>query len=363
MTKTILPVAFFFGANNKAGYCSLYSDIYNPFEKGKHIILKGGPGTGKSTLMKKIANKLEKEGYFVERGYCSADPNSLDVVVAPEINFSILDGTAPHTIDPTVPGVSEFIVDLSTAWDKSYLNTHADEIFDLLKSNGVSHKKAASFLSVAGQIETDIVLLCNNLIDKAKAERFAKRLCSRNIPKKSSKKQGVARKRFLSAITPDGVITQHDSVVALSEKIITFNDEFSLVTPAIMDYIADYAVNAGYDIYKCYCPLFPRFKIEHIIIPELKLTFFTENSYHHSIDGVTTRINASRFYDKEAFKLNKEKLNFQKKAKKELIDEAVRNLNIALKIHDRLEEYYIKATDFSVVEEMAERVLTKQVDR
>ena len=42
MTKTILPVSFFFGANNKIKYSSLYDELYNPFEKGNHIILKGG---------------------------------------------------------------------------------------------------------------------------------------------------------------------------------------------------------------------------------------------------------------------------------------------------------------------------------
>ena len=34
--------------------------------------------------------------------------------------------------------------------------------------------------------------------------------------------------------------------------------------------MADYALKNGYDIYACYCPIFPTVKIEHIIIPELK---------------------------------------------------------------------------------------------
>ncbi len=356
MTKHILPVSFFFGANNKIEYCSLYENIYNPYENGNHFILKGGPGTGKSTLMKNIANSLEKQGYYVERGYCSADPDSLDVVIAPEINFSILDGTSPHIMEPTLPGVSEHIIDLSTAWNKEYLKKHGKEISELVKSNKELHGKVASFLRVAAQFETQGVLLCNSIIDKEKVDRYKKRLCTRYIPKKKSDKKGMEHKRFLSAITPDGVVTQHETIVALSEKIITINDEFSLVSPAITEYIGNYAVDMGYDVYKCYCPLFPRFKVEHIIIPELKLTFFTQNSYHYSIDGETTKINASRFYDKEAFKQNREKLAFQKKAKKELIDEAVRKLSLALDIHDRLEEYYIKATDFDVINKIGEEI-------
>ncbi len=357
MTKTVLPVSFFFGANNKIEYCSLYKNTYDPFEKGNHIILKGGPGTGKSTLMKRVAEKLEKDGYYIERGYCSADPSSLDIVIAPEINFSILDGTAPHTFDPIVPGVNEHIVDLSVAWDREYLKSHSNEIYEHLKSNSALHSNVASFLRVASQIETQSVLLCSNFIDKEKLLRYKKRLCSRYIPKKKGDKKGREHKRFLSAVTPEGIIVEHDSIVALSEKIITIKDEFSLVSPGIMEYVGNFALDAGYDVYKCYCPLFPSFKVEHIIIPELKLSFFTENSYHYSVDTESTRVNASRFYDKEAFKNSKEKLDFQKKAKKELIDEAVRKLSLALDIHDRLEEYYIKSTDFDIINDISEKIL------
>lgn len=61
MKKTVLPVSFFFGANNKAGYCSLFDTLYDPCSEGKHLILKGGPGTGKSTLMKELPKKPRKK--------------------------------------------------------------------------------------------------------------------------------------------------------------------------------------------------------------------------------------------------------------------------------------------------------------
>ncbi len=357
MTKTVLPISFFFGVNNKTKYCSLFDDLYNPYEKGNHIILKGGPGTGKSTLMKKVAEKLENKGYYVERGYCSADPNSLDLVLAPELNFSILDGTSPHTFEPTLPGVSEHIVDLGVAWDRKYLNGHLNEIAELTKSNKSQHKKTADFLKVASQIETQSVLMCANFTDAEKAERYAKRLANRLIPNKKNVEKGKLHKRFLSAVSPDGIVVQYDSVVALAENIITIEDEYSAVAPFVAEYLCKQATDNGYDVYACYCPLFPRFKIEHIIIPELKVAFFTENSYHYSIDETSKRIHASRFYDKEAFSKSKEKLTFFKKAKKELIDEAVRKLSLAKDIHDRLEDYYIKATDFNVINDIGEKIL------
>lgn len=359
MTKTVLPVSFYFGANNKQGYCSLFENTYNPYKEGNHLILKGGPGTGKSTLMKRVADKMEKRGYYVERGYCSADPESLDIVLVPEINFSIVDGTSPHTMDPTLPGVTEHIVDLSVAWDKTYLKGHVGEIGELTLDNKNQHKKAADFLMLASTIETQNVLLCSKYTDKEKLERYIKRTANRIIPERTDYKPGNVHKRFLSAITPEGVDVRHESVVALAEKIVTIEDEFGVVAPFIMNKIADYAVEMGYDIYKCYCPLFPMVKAEHIIIPQLKTALMTENSYHYSIDDESKHIHAARFTDREGVQSIKEKLQFGKKAKKELINEAVKKMSLAKDLHDRLEEYYIKSTDFDTINEISEKIISK----
>ena len=356
MTKTITPVSFFFGANNKNKYVSLFGDMYNSKDDGKHYILKGGPGTGKSTLMKKIASELERKGYFVERGYCSADPNSLDVVLAPEINFSIIDGTSPHQFDTTYPGVTEYIINLGEAWDKNYLKEYKTAIINLTDENKRLHRKASDFMQVASRIKLENMRYCDSITDRDKLKNFAERLCKREIPTRKNVEKGRKQKRFLSAISPDGVVVQYDTIVALSEKIITIKDEFSICALFIMDYVSDYASENGYTVYECYCPLFPTAKIEHVIIPELKLCFFTETSAHKTLIDEEKTIHATRFLNKESLSEMKETLNFNRKAQAEMLSEAVRKISVAKGIHDRLEDYYIRATDFSVIEEITEKL-------
>ena len=68
------PLRFFIGANTARGFVNDADDIFSGLKK--LYILKGGPGTGKSTWMKRAAEKAEKAGYPVERYFCSSDSSS-----------------------------------------------------------------------------------------------------------------------------------------------------------------------------------------------------------------------------------------------------------------------------------------------
>ena len=63
---------FFLGANSAQGFYSLYSDFASRPGDMLHII-KAGPGTGKSTFMRKIGQAAEERGYEVEYIICSGD--------------------------------------------------------------------------------------------------------------------------------------------------------------------------------------------------------------------------------------------------------------------------------------------------
>ena len=95
---------FFLAANSAQGFFSLFNELYEPDEGWKAYIIKGGPGTGKSGLMRKIAQAAEDRGYTVERIICSSDPDSLDAVIIPEKKICFADGTAPHVMEARYPG-------------------------------------------------------------------------------------------------------------------------------------------------------------------------------------------------------------------------------------------------------------------
>jgi hypothetical protein len=93
-------IQYFLGANSPTGFYSLYDHLLSPEEARAIYILKGGPGCGKSTLMRKIGAWAEETGLETEYILCSGDPDSLDAVILPAVGAAIVDGTAPQGVVP-----------------------------------------------------------------------------------------------------------------------------------------------------------------------------------------------------------------------------------------------------------------------
>ena len=49
---------YFAAANTYTGFISYFDTVFDPEKFSRLYVLKGGPGTGKSSFMKKIANEF-----------------------------------------------------------------------------------------------------------------------------------------------------------------------------------------------------------------------------------------------------------------------------------------------------------------
>lgn len=83
------------GGNTSKGFYSYYDYIIEP-DANRIFVIKGGPGVGKSSMMKKVAKDLLEKGYDIEYHHCSSDNNSIDGLVVPKLRVAMVDGTAPH---------------------------------------------------------------------------------------------------------------------------------------------------------------------------------------------------------------------------------------------------------------------------
>ncbi len=98
----------FFGAATYEGNLDYIESLTQ--EIPRRFFIKGRPGTGKSTFLKKIARAALERGFETEIYHCSLDPKSLDMVAVRELDFCLLDSTAPHEYFPSRDG--DEIIDL-----------------------------------------------------------------------------------------------------------------------------------------------------------------------------------------------------------------------------------------------------------
>ena len=344
-------VKFFLGANTPDGFYSLFDELYNPYTDWQMYVIKGGPGSGKSTLMKAVADEAEKRNLFVERIPCSSDPMSLDGVIIPDIKVAIADGTSPHVVEPVFPGVCEHIVDLSKCWDTEKLKKDTAKIKMISMTNSAAHKKCVKYMKAAKLLDSETDKYTEKALIDEKAERFVSRIFNSEI---TPTENFTTKNRFISALSPLGITVMNETISEYCDNIICIKDSYD-VSPIIVEKIVNEAVNRKINMIVCRCPMDPLHKIEHVIFPDLRLGVFTSNTYH-TIKGTRT-VSSSRFIDKNIINKHKNSIGFIKKAKEEMINEAVNSLKAAKSAHDILESYYIDAMDFDKVNKIKDEVI------
>ncbi len=354
-------ISYFLGANSPEGFVSLFSELYTTDGSWRCFILKGGPGTGKSTLMKRIASLLNAEGYNVDRIYCSSDPDSLDAVKCESLGFCIADGTSPHVIEPVFPGAVENIVNLGEYWESDRLIDEGEKIIAMALKNSSLHTRCTKFIKAASLVLSDTVRLGENSVNKDKINSYALRL-SKRLFKNKKGKTGSEKKVFLSALTPKGVFFHNETVKALASQIIFVDDKANLVTGYLMEKIRTLALENGYDVISAFCPLNPNGKPEHIIIPECSLAFIRKHSAYPEIKGTRT-VHAGRFIDTQELSRHRQKIDFNNQISSELLKEAISSLKQAKKIHDELEALYIPAMDFSGYDILAREIVNRALKK
>ena len=183
MGKTNKICDFFISANGGDGFRSYQNEILPSDSLDRLYILKGGPGTGKSSFIKKAVALASESSAFCVRFRCSSDPNSLDAVY---INgngkrIAIIDGTAPHTRDTVIPGATDSLIDLGNFWNSEELSPLKADIISLSAKKKAAYAKAYRYLAGARKASDDIAEIYRSSLLGDKLRRSAA-IFLRDIP-------------------------------------------------------------------------------------------------------------------------------------------------------------------------------------
>ncbi|MBE6781203.1 MAG: hypothetical protein E7540_00540 [Ruminococcaceae bacterium] len=327
---------FFLASNSAQGFISEFKNCYEPKDDWYAYIIKGGPGTGKSSFMRKLVKKAEEKGLEVLKIYCASDPSSLDGVLIPKLKTAVLDGTAPHTVDPTFPGVSECILNFGDFWDENLLKKQGREIIKLTTENKKIHKSVSEQVVLAGGLMEEDLKASQRLINSKETEKLASTLINEYIP--NTNKNGKIINRFLGGITPKGVLYFGDSILA--KKTISILDPVGSVSNAVFEQLKEEGVKRGFDTVVFKNPVLPNTLIDGIYLPELNICFLRE--YEHQKAVADKTFFAKDYMVTTAFMEEKGNACLVS----QLLESSAKLLRQAKENHDQLEKCYISAMDF-----------------
>ena len=333
--------SYFAAANTEKGFCSLFGEIFAPEELSRLYIIKGGPGTGKSTFMRGVGKAAEERGFDVEYYYCSADTGSLDGVKIPALGAAVIDGTPPHAFEPRYPGACEKIINLGENWEEPLLREHRAEIERLTRECGECYGRSAHFLAAAGETERLSLETAARSFDFEKARAAARRILSRAKPK-----GGKCAERYISALGTRGA-AHICNEPAEGEKTVLVSGKYG-AQKLFLSVLCEEAKRGGYTLVR-FPDVLLRERAEGLYIDELR-TRFT------ATEDAEEEINAMRFVNQAVLAENRGKLRFTEKCREALLQGALSELAKMGSAHDALEKYYVSAMDFAKSADMLEKV-------
>ena len=335
-------IRYFLGANTAQGFVSAYEDLADP-EGGDFIwYIKGGPGNGKSTFMKTIADAAEAAGRTVERFPCSGDPDSLDGIYIREDRVAYVDATSPHVQEPPLPGAAGQYLDLSRFY-RPGLSPHREEIGRHFRLYREQYARCYELLKAAALCAPENTPgLADGSLREAAAAR-ARETAGRLLRPGDGARE---RRRFLSALTCQGPVTFWETARACG-RLCTLDNALGLADP-FLQAIREECRAKGVPAILCPDPLQPD-RLEAVLLPGQELSFAAVKKDRPCAGAVWRHLRLDAMTDAGRLRAHRTESRSCSMLQAGLLRQAGEALANAKRFHDALEEIYRPYVDFSGV--------------
>ncbi len=343
---------FFLGANSRSGFYSLYDQLIDRHKENILYIIKGGPGCGKSSFMRRIAKRMAEAGLDLEYILCSGDPASLDALHIPALGVAFVDGTSPHVIEASCPAAMERYVNLGEFYDVSALMPRKPEILRLFAAYKPLYDEAYRHLAAAAALKQGLYAPLFSQRSRQTVLRRAKGISSREFPRQN--RPGSSRSLFLDAFTCQGPMRLYDTALALCPKVFLLDNRLDLA-PFMLAALHSAALESGQVCILCPDPVCPE-KAAHLLLPELGLCFISQSAALPYSGPVYRHVRLDALADPNLLREQRGDLRALSGASDALLRRAESKLAKAKALHDELEALYNPHVDFDGVYALAEHI-------
>ncbi|MBR2371100.1 MAG: hypothetical protein IKA82_03660 [Clostridia bacterium] len=336
--------AFFAASNSFKGFHSYFEEIFRAPEVEHLYIIKGGPGTGKSSFMRHIAEEHKKVGADVEYYYCSSDQSSLDGIIVRRNGrcFAVIDGTAPHSFDTLQPGVKDEIINLGHFWDTARLKDSAcaSEILKLCEEKTRSFELALEYLGAYERVSAAI----DSIMDEYTYRDGIKKYAAALIDSLDGVRLGTVSIALIDSIGVHGRI-RLCTYERLAKKTVTVRDTFGCGY-RLMEQLYSQATERGIAVKVSFDPIIPS-KINALLFAGAEVAFCVmESGDEDRISECAENIGTRRFIDVIRYTHDKIRLKRLTDTRIMLRDMALGYFKESSGKHFALEKIYVDAMDF-----------------
>ncbi len=352
----------FLGGNTCYGFYSFYDYIVSPDVIRKYV-LKGGPGVGKSVLMKKIGAEFAARGYDIEYHWCSSDNNSLDGVVIGNNKICLVDGTAPHIIDPKFPAAVDQIINLGQFWHQESIMSSRGSIISLTSNISTCFERAYLRLREANCAYDELKSYYEEAGDVTAIKRNITAL-GEDFLQNATKMTGSIRHLFPGAITPEGLVTKLASIIDKNMSLFTVKGSPGSGVKSLFKHVVHLlevnAINA--EVY--HNPFNPE-EVDAILIPETKAVlidlsdFFFDYSAEIPGNKYKRQLDFNKFIDDSILDTYAKNIDSAQNRIELGIKEAVSFITKAKGLHDELESYYTPAMDYEAIDSYRQELIAE----
>lgn len=336
---------YFASANMAHGFVSFFERCFMQERISRLYMIKGGPGTGKSRFIGDVATHAVKRGWHAEYYACSSDPDSLDGVILTHPRagcIALVDATAPHVMEPTLPGVRDVIVNLGDFWDRERLAKDANRIRALNGDKQACYERSYAYLHAAGKLLVARDNLIAPCVDSGKLDKIAAKV-SRLYPKGRDFDERLG---LVDSVGMKGRV-HLDTYEKAADRIVAISPFYG-VEYMLMDALYALACDRGCAVRRALHVLLPE-KTATLYFPDNRLCLTVGKAVSTACKDVR-RVDLRHLCCAESLRSVRGEARLVHKLVKSSVDAAVDSFACAGEYHFELEGLYTAAMDFDAKE-------------